>query len=288
MRILFILLDGFGIGSDDPKVNPIVAAYTPTFDQLLKGKNSITIPTDATQGTEGIPQSATGQAALLTGVQAARIVGRHVSGFPGPILYKIIAEKNILKQMRVRGKKATFANAYTDEYLKAVHEGKIKGSVSTVSVLTSELPFRLTNQIPHGDAVYQDFTNRVLINKGYDLALLEPEEAGKNLARIVKQNDFTLYEYFLTDVVGHSQDRELAISLIEELDRFIGQVLSDLDLFETLVILSSDHGNIEDLSVMLHTYNPVPTILVGRGKEKIADKIKELADITPALLSLMN
>ncbi|AZR73003.1 hypothetical protein BBF96_06095 [Anoxybacter fermentans] len=288
MRILFLFIDGFGIGPDDSKVNPIVAADTPTFDWLFKGGDSIVIPTDASQGVKGIPQSATGQTALLTGVQASQIIGRHVNGFPGPTLRKIIAEKNILKQMKAREKKATFANAYTEDYVKGIHAGKIKGSVTTVSVLTSNLPFRLTDQIPKGKAVYQDFTNRLLIKQGLNLPLMKPEEAGQNLARIVKEHDFTLYEYFLTDIAGHRQDMEFAVSLLEELDRFIGQVLSDLDLTETLVVLSSDHGNIEDLSIKTHTCNPVPTILIGCGKDKIGNKIKELVDITPALLSLMD
>lgn len=285
MKILLIFIDGFGIGSTDPKRNPILAAKTPTLDWLFSEEESIVIPTDASQGVKGIPQSATGQTALLTGVQASQALGHHQSGFPGPTLRSIIAEKNILKQMQTIGKKATFANAYTRQYVVDVFNGKTPASVTTVCVMESEDEFRYTEQILSGDAVYQDFTNQILIEWGEDVPKISPEEAGGNLAKIVKGYDFTLYEYFQTDIIGHSQNWERAIVLIEQLDRFLRQVFTDVDLKETLVLISSDHGNIEDLSTNTHTCNPVPTILVGAGREQLKDKIKELADITPALIS---
>ena len=288
MKILLFFIDGFGIGPNNREINPILAARTPTFDKLFSEEESILIPTDASQGIEGIPQSATGQTAILTGEQASQAMGRHMSGFPGPTLRKILAEKNILRQMKLKGKKATFANAYTKDYVNKVYQGNYKGSVTTVSVHTADLPFRLTEEIAQGKAVYQEFTNRILIEQGLNVPEMEPEEAGSNLAAIVAEHDFTLYEYFQTDIYGHSQDKSIAIPLIENLDRFTGQLLKDLDLEETLVLITSDHGNIEDLSVKTHTCNPVPTILIGKGKEEIADKIKELAHITPALLELID
>ncbi|MGI8884009.1 MAG: hypothetical protein ACR2IA_07185 [Pyrinomonadaceae bacterium] len=54
----------------------------------------------------------------------------------------------------------------------------------------------------------------------------------------------------------------------------------------TTVILTSDHGNIEDLSVRNHTLNDVPTIVWGREKNSVAGRIKDLTDITPAILNL--
>lgn len=288
MRILMIFIDGFGIGSDDPTRNPIVAAHTPLFDRLLRGDDCIMIPTDATQGVKGLPQSASGQTALFTGMQASQILGRHASGFPGPTLCNILAEHNIFKQLKARGKKVTFANAYTPSYLDEVYAGRIRASVTTVSVMTAEIPFRFLEQIPEGQAIYQEYTNSSLVEYGFALPILSPEEAGDILARIAQEHDFTLYEYFQSDVAGHTQKMEIAVPLLENLDRLLRQVLVKTDLTETLVVISSDHGNIEDLSVNTHTTNPVPTILIGCRKERIADKIKELADITPALVSLID
>lgn len=286
--MLLIFIDGFGIGSDDPKLNPIIAANTPTMDWLFSEQDSVVIPTDACQGVSGIPQSATGQTTLLTGVRSSPVLGHHLSGFPGPTLRSIIREKNILKQLQALGKKATFANAYTRDYVQKVYEGKTPASVTTVCVMESDDQFRYAEQVLTGDAVYQDFTNETLIKWGVDVPLMTPEQAGKNLAGIVNKHDFTLYEFFQTDIIGHSKNMQRAVALLEKLDRFLGEVFAGLDLEETLVVISSDHGNIEDLTAHSHSCNPVPTILVGKGKEKIQGKIKELADITPALVGLFS
>jgi len=37
MNVLFIFLDGVGLGEDVPERNPFIPANTPTFDHLLSG-----------------------------------------------------------------------------------------------------------------------------------------------------------------------------------------------------------------------------------------------------------
>jgi bisphosphoglycerate-independent phosphoglycerate mutase (AlkP superfamily) len=64
-------------------------------------------------------------------------------------------------------------------------------------------------------------------------------------------------------------------------------VLENINLEKTTFILTSDHGNIEDLSVRNHTLNKVPTIIWGRRKDEIANEINDLSDITPAIVKLL-
>ena len=78
LKILFIFVDGLGIGSSDPEVNPL---YDPRFP-FLNNMLSQARPLDACLSVAGLPQSATGQAALFTGVNAAKEMGRHIEGFP--------------------------------------------------------------------------------------------------------------------------------------------------------------------------------------------------------------
>ena len=104
MKFLFFFLDGIGLGSPDPAKNPFARANMPVLQNLLAGKRLLasTIPLesrrasllalDACLGVDGLPQSATGQTALLTGINAARHVGRHVEGFPGPELKRLIRQ----------------------------------------------------------------------------------------------------------------------------------------------------------------------------------------------------
>jgi len=104
---------------------------------------------------------------------------------------------------------------------------------------------------------------------------------------IVAGNRFTLYEYFITDKVGHAQDHEAAAHVLRALALFIRTLLGKLDLQRTTVILTSDHGNIEDLSLRSHTLNAVPTIIWGEHRETMAAGIHSLADITPAIVRVL-
>jgi bisphosphoglycerate-independent phosphoglycerate mutase (AlkP superfamily) len=93
-----------------------------------------------------------------------------------------------------------------------------------------------------------------------------------------------MYEHFLTDLAGHAQDMARAVEVAVNLDGLLDALLARLDLAKHLVILTSDHGNLEDLSTKRHTANPVPTLLWGTGAPAVAAGIRDLADITPAIL----
>ena len=123
--------------------------------------------------------------------------------------------------------------------------------------------------------------------KEFDVPLISPAEAAEILAEISENHRFTLYEHFLTDKIGHDQDFARARIHLPLLAEFIRACLQRIDLKKTTFILTSDHGNIEDLSVRNHTLNDVPTIVWGRKRDEISKQIKELTDITPAILQLL-
>ena len=72
-----------------------------------------------------------------------------------------------------------------------------------------------------------------------------------------------------------------------DLARFIRTVLARLKLARTTLILTSDHGNIEDLSIRNHTLNHVPTLAWGAGREHVRGRVRSLADITPVIIELL-
>ena len=127
----------------------------------------------------------------------------------------------------------------------------------------------------------------MLIERGEQVAERTPAEAATILAKISSEHRFTLYEYFITDKVGHAQDMTAARSVLTNLAGFTRSLLSALDLDRTTVILTSDHGNIEDLSARNHTLHQVPTIIWGAQREQVADRIKTLVDITPTIVDLL-
>ena len=175
----------------------------------------------------------------------------------------------------------TFANTYTKRFFERRPRWI---SATTAAVEAAALRFNVVEDLKAGRAVYHDFTNEMLSERGEIVDLRTPEQAGDVLASIVRSHRFTLYEYFISDKIGHAQDYDAARRALPMLARFIRAVLGNLDLASTNVILTSDHGNIEDLSARNHTLNPVPTIVWGRNAEAIASRIRTLADITPAIV----
>ena len=246
---------------------------------LLKG-------IDACLGVDGIPQSATGQTSLLTGVNAQEIMGFHMTAFPGEKLKNIINEHNILKKVKDLGLPSTFANAYSEKYFRLVEERKRRHSVTTLSVLASGLPFRMLDDLARGEAVSWDITSRYLKEHHLmDTPIVEPKDAGRRLARIAGSNSFTLFECFMPDVIGHRMDMQGAKQFLLVLDRMLTGIMEEKDANVTL-ILSSDHGNIEDLSKKPHTSNPVPLLVMGKHAAAFADA-ENITDITPRILGIL-
>ena len=287
MKIIFIFIDGFGLGERNESKNPVTAAKTPTIDYIL---SHFTVhATDTTMGVKGLPQSATGQTAIFTGVNAAKVVGKHVSGQPGETLKKIIGEDNIFKILQNRGLKVTNSNVYRQEYLDKMldpTDRHHKPSVTSIMTQAAGMKFRSVEDYEKGLGIYHDITGQILLESGYLVECITPKDAAERLYRISREFDFTLYEHFLTDIVGHTMDMGAAIKEIELLDIFLGELLKLVNLNEDYILITSDHGNIEDISVKTHTFNKVPTIILGKMSEGLTLQIESLVDIMPAIIKI--
>jgi len=213
-------------------------------------------------------------------VNAPALVGQHVSGYCTASLAALLDGQSLFSRVTACGGTATFANAYTPRYLENPPRFR---SVTTVATAKAGLRFRTLDDLARGDAVFHDFTNRLLPERGYHLPPITPAIAGARLAALTRSHTFTMYEHFLTDLAGHAQDMAKAVEVLENLDGLLDAVLHRIDLSRNLVILTSDHGNVEDLSVRTHTLNPIPTLVWGDGATEVAAGIRDLSDIAPAI-----
>jgi len=292
--VLFIFLDGVGLGPAAAE-NPLAMTPMPHLRELLGGPlvagraidrpGLLLRPLDATLGVPGPPQSATGQTALFTGVNASAALGQHLSAYPNGALKAIIDEHSILKRVTEAGQRATFANAYGPSYFERVKRGTAHHSATTLCVLAAGLPFRTLEDMKRGEAVYWDITNRYFKRvHGMEIPLVSPAEAGRRLAVLSAEHELTLYESFLTDVVAHRgtpADVRATLSLVDE---FLGSVLAHRPTHVTLV-LSSDHGHLEAPGAG-HTRNPVPLLVVGPGTAHFRPA-RAITDVTPGILALL-
>jgi hypothetical protein len=290
MSIILFFVDGLGIGERGPS-NPLdglngaepLAIFQDEEPELMY--DGALVRTDARLGVEGRPQSASGQTTILTGVNAPATLGYHKQGFPNEAMREIIREHSIFLQLKRAGvAPVVFANAYTSLFFETRPRWV---SATTAAVEAAGMSFRNMEDLRAGRAVFQDYTNHMLIERGVDARARTPEEAGEILAAIAAEHRFTLYEYFITDKTGHAQDMEKAREVLQNLARFVRALLAHLDLQQTTVMLTSDHGNIEDLSTRNHTLNQVPTLIWGASRDRIKARVSSLADITPAIVEVL-
>lgn len=272
-RLLFIFLDGVGLGAnteDNPikdLLKPITGISFIKQNYPINSENYLLKPIDAILGIDGIPQSATGQTSIMTGINAQKILGHHHTAFPNETLIKVIKTQNLLKALKNRDIKTTCANMYSKEYFeKRKARTKNMLPVSALSIMHSEIPFRFLDDYKKGEAVFADITNNVIKSRGYDIEIITPEKAAENMLNICNKNDFVFFEYFITDTYGHKRLRDKLINEVEKLNRFIQTLWNDgnnnID-----IILTSDHGNCEDLTTGNHTKNPVPFLYMSNNKQ---------------------
>jgi len=263
--VVLIFIDGLGLGALDASTNPLARFEPVTLNCYADRlgpfpRNGIGVPTDASLGISGVPQSATGQASLFTGVNAAQMLGRHCSGFPNSALRQLIADRSFVRRLRDDGYSASFLNTYTPPFLENPPRWV---SVTTVVCQTAGLRLNDLDDLRAGRSLYMDFTNQLLVERGYPVPLRTPEEAATVLVNQAPRYDFCFYEYFLTDVAGHQGEMQESLKLLKNLDLFVTEIVQGLDFERQSLVVTSDHGNIEDLSVSPHTMNLVPTLLWG-------------------------
>jgi hypothetical protein len=293
-KILFIFVDGLGLAPEGEH-NPFSRASTPFLRKLLGGaftlervqeKNGLVLKAlDARLGVEGIPQSATGQTALFTGVNAPALMNAHLHAWPTGQLVEILQGQNFLKKAKEEGFKVTFANAYTPLYFELVESGKRPHSATSWLTISAGIPFRTLQDLKMGKAVYWDIVHEYLVNylKIPDIPKIEPEEAGRNLARLAEEHDLVLFETFLLDLAGHKKLPWSVEETLDLFDRFLSGVLESPSF---TLVLSSDHGNVEDDSVKVHTANPVPLLAVG-PLASLFSRCQAITDVAEAILEAL-
>src|SRR5262249_4601473 len=112
--VVLVFVDGVGVGPRGPQ-NPLDGAGSPFFDlfagePLAPARDGHAALTDARLGVEGLPQSATGQATIITGENAPARLGHHLSAFPGGSLRPLLAERSLFRRLAARGLRVRHAN----------------------------------------------------------------------------------------------------------------------------------------------------------------------------------
>lgn len=318
-HVLFLFLDGVGLGENDPQTNPFAVAKLPTLHDLLDGQGlfnttprydnprtqSLFIPTDAGLGVAGPPQSATGQATILTGLNVPAIIGGHWGPKPNEAVAAILQRENIFKTLKARGQEAILINAYPQRYFDSIGSGRRMYSAIPMAVDAAGIPLMTADDLRAGQAFSADFTGEGWRGPrptptptpadgktslpsgglGYDdTPVYTLPEAGAKLAHVARQRSFTFFEHWVTDMVGHRGTVAEGVEVLERFDTMLGGLLANWDYAEGLVIITADHGNLEDLSQKHHTLNKVPIFVIGQARTEFSANLTDLSGLTPAIL----
>ncbi|GAA6758223.1 metalloenzyme [Thermus oshimai] len=223
--MLLLFVDGLGLGGALEELFPLLLALKPQ-------------PLDATLGVEGLPQSGTGQTALLTGVNAPRLLGRHQGPYPAPSLRPLL-KRSLYAWAKEEGLPVLHANGYREEYLKrALDPKRLRLSAFALSAHLAGLP---------------------LLPLGHPLALSplleDPVAWGKKAARLARDFPLAVLEYWVLDLAAHRAPETLP-RCFQELGLFMESFLEA----GGELLLVSDHGNAEEPWHPHHTLNPVPLV----------------------------
>ena len=298
MRLLFIFMDGIGLGENNPDTNPFARAKMFNLNKLLDGRSLLKdaapfhgdraslLAVDPSVGVHGLPQSATGQAILLTGINIPAELGYHYGPKPNPEVAAYLREATLFSRFVKEGKKATLLNAYPPRYFDGIDSGKRLYSSIPLSVINAGLPLFKHDDLFAGRALSADFTGdgwRSMLGFA-EAPTMEAHQAGQKLGALAKEYDFSLFEYWASDYAGHRQELDNAIHLMETFDEVLGGLVQDLDN-DDLILVTSDHGNMEDLSTRRHTDAHVPALVIGNksARDEFTRDMKALTDIAPAI-----
>lgn len=105
-----------------------------------------------------------------------------------------------------------------------------------------------------------------------------------------------IVNYANPDMLGHTGDLFVTKKAIETVDSCLTKILQNIDLNNTITIITADHGNADIMfdynnePSKSHTKNLVPFLIINNNKELRHLKLKNggsLADIAPTILDIL-
>lgn len=309
MRVLFIFLDGIGLGENNPEINPFARAKMPNLNALLDGRSLLKesapfvgeratlLAIDPNVGVPGLPQSATGQAMLLTGKNISAELGYHYGPKPNPAVAAYLKDDALFSRFVKAGKKTALLNAYPPRYFHGIDSGKRLYSSIPLGVTNAGISLFTNEDLLAGRALSADFTGHGWRDMlGFkDAPIADSREAGQKLGELARGYDFSFFEYWASDYAGHKQNMDSAVAQMESFDGVLGGLVEELKdeggmmKDEILVMVTSDHGNMEDLSTRKHTDADVPLIVIGEktAREEFTRGMTDLTDVAPAIWKMV-
>lgn len=198
--IAFLFVDGLGL--NDAANSPLHTLDLSTFKGLTRGWSFDAFSgaglayqvLDATLGVDGLPQSGTGQTSLLTGQNAAGLLGYPQGPHPGKKLQALLEKESLQVKVKEGGLEGLHANGYRAEYLERAH-GSRRDLLSAFAFASKSAGLELF-PLDHPKAIAPAFWP-------------DPQAAGKKFAQFASLHQLTILEAWALDLAAHRQPENL-------------------------------------------------------------------------------
>lgn len=134
----------------------------------------------------------------------------------------------------------------------------------------ASVPLMTWEDVHAGRALTGSLTNE--LENDFDLSAFRvsalphrtPDDAAGILADLSREHDFVFYKYQLADLVSHTGRVDQARATFAVIEQFVGAVLGRIDTNRTKVIITCDHGHLEQVAFHEgHPKSKVPTWYFG-------------------------
>lgn len=256
--VVWLALDGVGHPDDAPVKGSPWDQSLPTLRPLVGAGRAL----DAALGVPGLPQSGTGQACWLTGQDAVRVMGEHFGPQPGPTLQRLLRAHSLPARLAGTGARAALVNHYAPEYAASGASGRNRLGCFPYAFRSAGWPLNPPGVPLLGATLGLEYRAPWPRTR----PLTELTRAGQALAHAAPDWDLLVADLWFGDLLGHQgrPDTPPAVALAaREYLRGVDALLTGLLDAGARVVLSSDHGNLEDVQVKAHTLARVP--FAGQG-----------------------
>lgn len=297
--LALIFIDGVGIGEPDPEKNPFFSYSFKLFSEIfsepphlknvpLKSRFGTLFPVDAAHGYPGYPQSGTGQLSIFGGFDAIKEFGGHFGPYAPVSLTHLIRESNLFKDSIDQGYSFRFLNAYPRPFFNYLRKNPKRLNVTAHCMISSGTAFNKALHVHKKQALTAEITNYRWRQKlGSKVPAITPEEAAVVFNRNMRKSDLSVFEYYLTDYAGHRRYDGHVHELCEIIDRFLYHLITNFDHENDTLLICSDHGNFEDISIKTHTLNPSLFMAFGKHSGEASKSIKNLSHIKDFIFSIL-
>lgn len=192
-----------------------------------------------------------------------------------------VERRAVEEGLQFGGRPVCFKGQAKNGFAELFTAAEINQNIFVHAAREAGVPLRTWDDVRDGRALTASMTHELEagFNVGFfgqqPLPLLSPQEAAQVLLALAAGHDFTFYKYQIPDLVSHTGRVESARQVFAVIEDFVEEVLRAVDPAETVVLITSDHGHLEQVETSHnHPKTRVPTWYFGPDAERTAARLR--------------